>query len=115
MSGYETDYLLLEMWKQLTYENRCLALRNSWRKLSEAARFSETQRFLIWEMIDSGRMDLADLASGMRQAHRLSPKQWPREKLRYRRLLRDCADSPRLRKLIRLLLRAGETMVVARG
>ena len=115
MSGDETDHLLLEMWKQLTDENRYLALRKSWRKLSEAARFSETQRFLIWEMIDSGRMDLVDLASGMRQAHRLSPKRWPREKSRYRRLLRDCGDSPRLQKLIRLLIHAGNTMVVAQG
>jgi hypothetical protein len=115
MSGEQTDYLVLEMWKQLTSENRCRALRNSWRKLSEAARFSETQRFLIWEMIDVGRMDLVDLASGMRQAHRLSPKHWPREKVRYRRLLRDCGDSPCLKKLIRLLIRAGDTMVVAQG
>jgi hypothetical protein len=115
MSGEESDYLLLEMWKQLPYENRCRALRASWGKLSEAARFAETQRFLIWEMIDVGRMDLVDLASGMRQAHRLSPKHWPREKVRYRRLLRDCGDSPCLKKLIRLLIRAGDTMVVAQG
>jgi hypothetical protein len=66
-------------------------------------------------MIDSGRMDLVDLASGMRQAHHLSPNQWPRERVRYRRLLQDCDDSPRLKRLIRLLIRAGDTMVVAQG
>jgi hypothetical protein len=115
MSGDELDYLLLEMWKHLTHEDRYRALRRSLPKLSEAGRFSEAQQFLIWELIDADRMDLVDRVHAMRPAHRLSPKHWARERRRYRRLLRDCEDSADLKRLFRLLIRAGNAMVVARG